>query len=169
MAQFNTIGGPDMLQFTCVPTHVSIWLQVLRPMCRPRHHLVCCWVLVCQAVYQEKATITGVARLAPRHIAEWHLRRLLAAAYWKARVLLGWFADQVMAILPPPEDGVCDVVVDRTFNSKTAQRHPLAKKGRLNAYAPDVFGRHIAMVMRQWGNDRIPVDCEMVRRQDHPH
>jgi hypothetical protein len=87
MAKFNTIGGPAMLQFTCLPKHVSNWLQVLRPMFRHRHHLVFCWVLVCQAVYQEKAPITGLARLTPRHIAEWHLRRLLTAAYWNARVL----------------------------------------------------------------------------------
>jgi hypothetical protein len=54
-----------------------------------RHHLVFGWFLVGQAIYQEKATIKGVARLAPRHSAEWHLRRLLSAAYWHGRVLLG--------------------------------------------------------------------------------
>jgi len=152
MAKFNTIGGPDMLQFTCLPKHVSHWRQVLRPMFRHRHRLVFCWVLVCQAVYQEKAPITGLARLTPRHLAEWHLRRWLTAAYWHARVLLWWFADQVMAILPPPEDGVCYVVVDSTFKSTTAQKHPLAKKGRLNEYAPDVFGLHMVIVMLQGGN-----------------
>lgn len=95
---------PPMLQFMCLPTQVSNWLQVLRPMFRHRHHLVFCWLLVCQAVYQEKATVKGLARLAPRHIAEWHLRRLLTTTSWNAR-LLGWFADQVIATLPPPEDG----------------------------------------------------------------
>ena len=48
-----------MLRFTCLPKHVSNWLLVLRPMFRHRHHLVFCWLLVCQAIYQEKATLKG--------------------------------------------------------------------------------------------------------------
>jgi DDE superfamily endonuclease len=157
-----------MLQFTCLPKAVSNWLQVLRPMFRHRHHLVFCWLLVCQAIYQEKATVQGLARLAPRHIAEWHLRRLLTAAYWNARLLLWWFADQVIATVSPPDDGVCYLVVDSTLNSKTAEKHPLAKKGRLNEYGPYVFGVHLVVVMLQWGNYRIPVDFELVRRKADP-
>jgi Transposase DDE domain len=158
-----------MLRFTYVPKSISNWLQVLRPMFRHRHHLVFCWLLVCQAVYQEKATLKGLARLAPRPIAEWHLRRLLTATYWNWRVLLWWFADHVIATLPPPEDGVCSLVVDSTLKGKTGQKHPLAKKGRLNEYAPYIFGLHIVVVMLHWGNYRIPVDFEIVRRQDQPH
>src|SRR5215475_6316389 len=139
----SAIGGPHMLRFTRLPTPIVNWLQVLRPMFRHRHHLVFCWFLVCQAVYQEKATVQGLARLTPRHIAEWHLRRLLTAAYWNWRVLLWWFADQVITTLPPPQDGVCYLVVDSTLKDKTGQKHPLAKKGRLNEYAPYVFGLHV--------------------------
>jgi hypothetical protein len=36
----------------------------------PRHHLVFCWLLVCQAIYQEKVSVKGLARLASCHIAE---------------------------------------------------------------------------------------------------
>lgn len=157
-----------MVRLTCLPKSVANWLQVLRPMFRHRHHLVFCWLLVCQAVYQEKATVTGLARLAPRHIAEWHLRRLLTAAYWNARILLWWFADQAIAALPPPEAGVCYLVVDSTLKGKTGQKHPFAKTGRLNEYAPYIFGMHIVVLMLQWGNYRIPVDFEMVRRKADP-
>ena len=104
---YRSRGGPTMLYFTWLPKQVTKWLYVLRPMFHHRHHLVCSWLLICPATYQEKATIKGLARLAPRHIAEWHLRRLLTAAYWNGRRLLGWFTDQVIAPLPPPEDGVC--------------------------------------------------------------
>jgi hypothetical protein len=158
-----------MLRFTCLPKHVSNWLLVLRPMFRHRHHLVFCWLLVCQAIYQEKATLKGLARLAPRHIAEWHFRRLLTATYWNWRVLLWWFADQVIATLPPPQDGVCYLVVDSTLKEKTGQKHPLAKKGRLNEYAPYIFGLHMVVVMLHWGSYRIPVDFEIVRRKDQSH
>jgi hypothetical protein len=85
------------------------------------------------------------------------------------RVLLWWFADQVIATLPPLGDEVCYLVVDSTLKDKTGQKHPLAKKGRLNEYAPDIFGLHIVVVMLQWGNYRIPIDFEMVRRKGHPH
>jgi hypothetical protein len=60
------------------------------------------------------------------------------------------------------------VVADRTLKGKTGQQHPLAKKGRLNEYAPYVFGLPIVVVMLQWGNYRIPVDFEMVRRKEAP-
>ncbi len=42
--------GPTLFQFTCLPKHISHWLQVLQPMFRHRHHLFFCWLLVCQAV-----------------------------------------------------------------------------------------------------------------------
>ena len=58
--------------------------------------------MVCQAISQEKATLKGLARLAPRQIAEWHLRRLLTATYWNWLILLRWFADQVIATLASP-------------------------------------------------------------------
>jgi hypothetical protein len=151
-----------------LPKYISNWLQVLRPLFRPRHHLVFCWVLVCQAIYHEKATLKGLARVAPRHMAEWHLRRLLTATYWHWRVLLWWFADQVIATLPPPEDGVCSLVVASTLKDKTGPKHPLAKKGRLNAYAPSILGLHLVVVMLHWGSYRIPVDFEIVRRKADP-
>jgi hypothetical protein len=68
-----------MSRLTCLPKPVANWLHVLRPMFRPRPHLVFCWLLVCQAVYQEQATLTGLARLTPRHIAQRPFRRLLTA------------------------------------------------------------------------------------------
>jgi len=63
---------------------------------------------------------------------------------------------------------VCSLVVDSTIKDKTGSKHPLAKNGRLNVYAPYVFGLHVVVVMRQWGNYRIPVDFEIVRRKYHP-
>jgi hypothetical protein len=77
-----------MLQFTCLPKQVANWLHVLRPMFHHRNHVVFSWLLVCQATYQEKATIKGLARLALHHMAEWPLRRLLTAAHWNWRILM---------------------------------------------------------------------------------
>ena len=61
---------------------------------------------------------------------------------------------------------MCYLVVDSTLKDKTGQKHPLAKKGCLNEYAPYVFGLHLVVIMLQWGNYRIPIDFEIVRRKD---
>ena len=133
-----------------------------------RHHVVFCGFLVCQAPYQEQATITGLARLAPRHLAAWHLRRVLTAASWHWRVLWWWCVDHVIATLPPPEEGVGSLVADRPINDTTGSKQPLATKGRLNEDAPAVCGLHVVGGMRPWGHDRMPGDVEIVRRKDHP-
>ena len=39
----------------------------------------------------DKATLCGLARLGPNHIAEWHLRQ-----YWSWRLLLGYLVDAVI-------------------------------------------------------------------------
>jgi hypothetical protein len=155
-----------MVRLTCLPTPVASWLHGLRPMFRPRHPLVCCWLLVSQAVSQENATLTGVARLAPRPIAAWHLRRLLTAAYGTWRVLLWWFADQAIAALPPPAERVCSWVVESRLKGKPGPPPPVAKKARLHEEAPDLFGLPRVMRILPWGNSRMPGDCELVRRQE---
>ena len=157
-----------MVRCISLPTQVSHWLWVLRPMFRHRHPLVFCWSLVGQASSQEKATLKGLARCAPPHIAEWPFRRLLTATYWNGRVLLWWCADQVIAPRPPPKNGVCSLVADSPLKDNTGQKPPLATQGRLNEDAPDVFGLHLGLVMLQWGHYRIPVDVELVRRKAHP-
>jgi hypothetical protein len=55
-----------------------------------------------------------------------------------------------MNLKPSPEDGVCYLVVDSTVKDKTGLKHPLAKKGHLNEYAPYVFGLHLVVVMLHW-------------------
>ncbi len=60
------------------------------------------------------------------------------------------------------------MVVDSTLEGQTGQKQPLAQQGRLHEDAPDTFGLHIGVVMRQGGNSRIPVDCAMVRHRDPP-
>jgi len=76
--------------------------------------------------------------------------------------------DSVMAVLPPPEDGVVYVIGDGTYKDKTAKKHPLVKKGRLTSYGPYLFGLQIVLLMIGWGNYRIPIDMEIVRPKGQP-
>lgn len=131
-----------MLPFPCLPKAVSHELRGLRPMFRHRQHLGFCWLWVCQAIDQEKATDNGLARLAPRQIAQWPLSRLLTAGSWSARLLVWWDADQGLATVPPPDDGMYELSVDRTLKSQPGPRQTVAKKYRLNADGPYLFGLH---------------------------
>jgi hypothetical protein len=118
-----------MPHLTILPQSVVSVLRGTRQFFRYRHHLVCCWTLVLIQVCPGKATLCGLARLGPAHICAWHLRRFLYVNYWCFRVVLWWFVDAVLAMLPPPEDGVVYAVVDKTVKDKTATQHPFTKRG----------------------------------------
>ena len=78
-------------------------------------------------VYDDKATLQGLARLGPKHPCEWHLRRLLCASYWCWRMVLGQLVETVLTMFPPAEDGRVLLVVDGTYKAKTVRKHPLVK------------------------------------------
>lgn len=157
-----------MPPLTRVPPKVAYFLRGTQHLFRYRHHLIFCWTLVLMLVYQDKATLSGLARFGPKHICEWHLRRFLYASYWCWQVLLYRLADAVVAVLPPPADGIIYVIGDGTYKDKTAQKHPLVKKGRLTSYGPYLFGLQIVVLMLHWDNYRIPVDMAIVRPKGHP-
>ena len=157
-----------MSPLTRVPPKVAYFLRGTRPLFRYRHHLIFCWTLVLILVYQDKATLCGLARFGPKHICEWHLRRFLYASYWCWRVLLYRVVDAVIAVLPPPEDGIVYAIGDGTYKDKTAQKHPLVKKGRLTSYGPYLFGLQIVVLMLDWGPYRLPIDMEIVRPKGQP-
>ena len=157
-----------MSPLTRVPPKVAYFLRGTRPLFRYRHHLIFCWTLVLILVYQDKATLCGLARFVPKHICEWHLRRFLYASYWCWRVLLYRLVNAVIAVLPPPEDGIVYAIGDGTYKDKTAQKHPLVKKGRLTSYGPYLFGLQIVVLMLDWGPYRLPIDMEIVRPKGQP-
>ena len=157
-----------MSPLTRVPPQGAYFLRGTRPLFRYRHHLIFCWTLVLILVYQDKATLCGLARFGPKHICEWHLRRFLYASYWCWRVLLYRLVDAVIAVLPPPEDGIVYAIGDGTYKDKTAQKHPLVKKGRLTSYGPYLFGLQIVVLMLDWGPYRLPIDMEIVRPKGQP-
>jgi len=155
-----------MPHLTILPQSVGYFLRGTRQFFRYRHHLVFCWTLVLILVCPGKATLCGLARLGPAHICEWHLRRFLYASYWCVRLVLWWFVDAVLAVLPPPEDGVVYAIVDKTVKVKTATHHPFTKKGRIRTNGPYLFGMQIVFLLLHWGNYRIPIDFELVRKTE---
>ena len=155
-----------MLKLSHLPDQVRYFLRGTHQFFRYRHHLVFCWSLVLILVCQEKATLCGLARLGPKHICEWHLRRFLCASYWGAHVVLWYMADALISVLPPPCDGVLYLIGDGTYKGKTGKKHPLAKKGRIRSGTPYLFGIQIIICMLHWDTYRIPIDFEIVRKKD---
>lgn len=152
-----------MIRITRLPEEVTRLLAPLKPYFSYRHYLVFCWILVAHLVCFEKATLQALARHVPSHVAAWHLRRLLAAGRWQWARVLEWLVSQALAAFPPPRDGVLYLVVDSTLKGKRTKKNPLAKKGRLNEYAPYTFGLHVVIVIAQWDVYRVPLAFRIVK------
>ena len=116
-----------MLSLTRLPSNVRYILRGTQQFFHFRHYLIFSWTLVLPLVYHDKATLQGLVRLGPKHVCEWHVRRLLCASYWCWRMVLGWLVEAVLAMLPPPADGRV-LVVDGTYKVKTVQTS-LGQKG----------------------------------------
>ena len=95
-----------MIRMTRLPEEVTRLLAPLKPYFSYRHYLVWCWLLVAHLVCCGKATVQGLARYTPTHVAAWHLRRLLAAGRWQWTYVLEWLVSEALAAFPPPKDGV---------------------------------------------------------------
>jgi hypothetical protein len=152
-----------MLRLTRLPEEVARLLAPLKPYFSYRHYLVFCWLLVAHLVCFEKATLQGLARYIPRHVTAWHLRRLVAAGRWRWARVLEWLVSQALAAFPPPRDGVLYLVVDSTLKGKRTKKNPLAKKSRLNEYAPYTFGLHVVILIAQWDVYRVPLAFRLVK------
>jgi hypothetical protein len=157
-----------MIRMTRLPEEVTRLLAPLKPYFSYRHYLVFCWLLVAHVVCYEKATLQGLARYIPGHVAAWHLRRLLAAGRWQWARVLEWLVTQALAAFPPPRDGVLYLVVDSTLKSKRTKKNPLAKKSRLNEYAPYTFGLHVVILIAQWEVYRVPLAFRLVKPKGSP-
>jgi DDE superfamily endonuclease len=151
-----------MIRMTRVPEEVTRLLAPLKSYFSYRHSLVFCWLLVAHLPCFGKATVQGLARDTPPHVAAWHLRRLLAAGRWPWARVLEWLVSETLAAFPPPQDGVLDLVVDSTLKGKRTKPNPLVKKGRLNEYAPDTWGLHVVILIAQWDVYRVPLAFRLV-------
>jgi hypothetical protein len=157
-----------MIRMTRLPEEVARLLVPLKPYFSYRHYLVFGWLLVAHLGCYEKATLQGLARYLPSHIAAWHLRRLVAAGRWQWARVLEWLVSQALSAFPPPRDGVLYLVVDSTLKGKRTKQNPLAKKSRLNEYAPYTFGLHVVILIAQWEVYRVPLAFRLVKPKGSP-
>ena len=157
-----------MLKLTYLPVFITTVFRGIPGVWKSQHRLLLCWLIVMQALYPGRNTLHELARWSPRGITEWRLRRLLKASYWCVHVLIEWLAHDVIAALPPAEDGTIYVIGDGSHKPKRAMHNPIAQKGRHSKHQDGFFGIRFALLIVAWDVYRIPVSFRIILPKMHP-
>jgi hypothetical protein len=157
-----------MLKLTYLPAFITLVFRGMPGVwkCQPR--LLLCWLIVMQAVHPGRKTLHELARWSPRQITEWRWRRLLKSSYWCVHLLIEWLAHDVIAALPPADDGTIYVIGDGSHKPKRAMKNPLAQKGRHSKHKDWFCGSRFALLIVAWDVYRIPVSFRLILPKAHP-
>ena len=95
-----------LIAFTYLPGFVTMVLRGMPTVWRGRHRLIFCWLIFMQAVSPGRKTLEEMARWTPATSTAWRFGRLLKAAYWNVHLLVSWLAQDLVATLPAPANGI---------------------------------------------------------------
>ena len=151
-----------MLKLTYLPAFITMVFRGMPGVWKSQHRLLLCWLIVMHAVYPGRKTLQELARWSPQAVTEWRLRRLLKASYWSIHLTIEWLAQEVMAQLPPPDDGILYVIGDGSHKPKRAKHNELAPKGRHGKHKDWFFGIRFALLIVAWDVYRIPVAFRLI-------
>lgn len=149
-----------MIGITCLPSTVYDFLYHFKGHFRcgqGRHFLIFCWFLVMLIIDYGKGTIKGLSRIVPPHITYWAMMRMIRSGWWDADSLLRDIVEQVLPMLPPPEDGTLYLIGDSTNKGKRGEKHPLGRKLKTNEYDSYRFGFEMVILIASWGKYRLPI------------
>jgi hypothetical protein len=156
-----------MLILTYLPAFITTVFRGMPGVWKGQHRLVLCWLIVMQAVYPGRKTLHELARWSPHHITEWRLRRLLKASSWSIHLIVEWLAHDVIATLPPPDDGMIFVIGDGSHQPKRSRDHHMVQKGRNSKHNDWFFGIRFALLIVAWDVYRIPVSFRIILPKTH--
>jgi hypothetical protein len=157
-----------MLMLTYLPAFITIVFRDMPGVWKSQHRLMLCWVVVMQALYPGRKTLEELSRWSPAAVTSWRLRRLLKAGYWSIHVLAEWLANDVIATLPPPENGVLFEIGDSSHVPKRGAKAPTAQRSRKSKYHPWCFGIRFVLLIVAWDVYRIPVAFRIILPKTHP-
>lgn len=157
-----------MIVMTFLPAFITLVFREMPGVWKSQHRLMLCWVIVRQALYPGRKTLEELSRWRPASITSWRLRRLLKAGYWSIHVLVEWLANDVIATLPPPENGVLFEIGDSSHVPKGGAKTPTAQRSRKSKYHPWFFGIRFVLWIVAWDVYRIPVAFRIILPKMHP-
>lgn len=82
-------------------------------------------------------------------------------------MILSWFAEETIKVLPPPKNNVVYLISDGSKKNKRGTKNPAAQKGRMSEHHSWFFGIRFVVLMVAWDDYRIPVDFHLVLPKDH--
>ena len=156
-----------LMAFTYLPGFVTLVFRGMPTVWRGRHRLIFCWLVFMQAVHPGRHTLEEMARWTPATITAWRFGRLLKAAYWNVHLLVHWLAQDLLATLPPPPNGVLYLFGDGSHADKRGSKNPVAQKGRTSRHHPWFFGLRFVVLMAAWDGYRVPVGFRLILPKRH--
>ena len=156
-----------MLAFTYLPGFVTVVFRGMPTVWRGRHRLLLCWLVFMQAVHPGRKTLAEMAKWTPATITAWRFGRLLKATYWNVQLLVGWLAQDLLATLPPPANGVLYLFGDGRHADKRGTKNPVAQKGRISQHHPWFFGLRFVLLMAAWDGYRVPAGFRLIVPKRH--
>jgi hypothetical protein len=156
-----------MIAFTSLPGFVTMIFHGMPTVWRGRHRLILCWLVFMQAVHPGRHTLEEMARGTPAAITAWRFGRLLQAASWNVHLLVSWLAQDLMATLPAPANGILYLLGDGSHTDKRGAKNSVAQKGRISQHHPWFFGLRFVLLMAAWDGYRIPVRFRLILPKRH--
>ena len=156
-----------LMAFTYLPGFVTLVFRGMPTVWRGRHRLIFCWLVFMQAMHPGRHTLEEMARWTPASITAWRFGRVLKAAYWNVHLLVSWFAQDLLTILPPPTNGVLYLFGDGSHADKRGTKNPVGQKGRISQHHPWFFGLRFVLLMAAWDSYRLPVGFRLIVPKRH--
>jgi hypothetical protein len=156
-----------MIAFTYLPGFVTLVFRGMPTVWRGRHRLLLCWLVFMHAVSPGRKTLEEMARWTPATITAWRFGRLLKAAYWNVHLLVSWLAQDCLATLPPPTNGILYLFGDGSHADKRGTKNPVAQTGRISQHHPWFFGLRFVLLLAAWDGYRVPVGFRIILPKRH--
>jgi len=125
-----------MIAFTSLPGFVTLVFRGMPTVWRGRHRLIFCWLVFMQAVHPGHKTLEEMARWTPSAMTAWRFGCLLKATYGNVHLLVSWLAQDLLATLPPPTNGILYLFGDGSHATNAAPRIPWHRKGASASIIP---------------------------------
>src|SRR5437879_3715760 len=152
-----------LLACTSLPGFVTMVWRGMPTVWRGRQRLLCGWLLCIQAVHPGRTTLAEMARWTPAPVPAWRFGRVLQAAAWTGPRLVRWWAQERVATLPAPANGILSLVGAGRHADTRGPKKPVAQQGRLSQPHPWFLGLRCVLLRAAWDGERLPVGFRRLR------